>query len=216
MDVLSIITLLLVAILVILAWTEYMEILNLREIIVKSTSVEMSPVSFVEQHGQETELGRYLSFHEQPVQSIVNRIAGIPDSVYMHIKDRPVVDIVVERKYPSRSLPRKAYPEDVFQASLYALALSDNGMDCRQTRLALIYCLQDRARRCMSGERNLCIGCRYGRVFISSFNRERTLSDLLRLDEIWFRMRTPRPSSRKDTCARCPYSDRRVCPYSRA
>ena len=56
----------------------------------------------------------------------------------LHWEKSPILDIVIEYKFPVKHLPRQTRKEDVFQSGLYALALLDSGLSCSSTRLVTI------------------------------------------------------------------------------
>ncbi len=99
----------------------------------------------------------YYSFSEKTVRSLGYRFIGRFDKAIFHGDESPVLDLIIEHKFPVRHLPEKRGSEDIFQAGLYALALYESGVSCSVTRLVNIYCLQDRAKKCMEG--NSAIEC---------------------------------------------------------
>ncbi len=159
--------------------------------------------------------GQYTLFCEQMVVSKTHQFHGRFDQAVLHIKDLPILDMVVEYKFVKNNIPRTPREEDVFQAGLYALALMEMGASCRHTLLVVVYCRQDVARTCQRRERSrYCIDCRHGHVFSRRFRTEQILKILDRLDEVWFLGRSPRPSPERSKCNQCPYGSGGGCPHS--
>jgi hypothetical protein len=111
-------------------------------------------------------------------------------------------------------LPKKAREEDVFQSGLYALALQESGLSCSSTKLVTIYCLQEKAKRCLDKKstRN-CWRCSDGQAFVTRFRPKEVERTLRRLDEVWYEGRKPRPAHEASICRICPYNEVR-CNYS--
>jgi len=70
----------------------------------------------------------YYRFSEESVRSQAHRFVGRFDSAILHWEEVPILDLIVENKFPVSYLPDKAKKEDFFQAGLYALALSESGV----------------------------------------------------------------------------------------
>jgi len=129
----------------------------------------------------------------------------------------PVLEVVIERKFPSRNMPKIVKAEDMFQAGLYAMALMESGVSCSSTRLVVIYCTQEAASYCVSvGKGVNCFGCRKGRAFQQEFSPRTVLKTLKKLDEIWFKRKKPIPSPEVRKCKACPYGANGVCNHSAA
>ncbi len=154
-------------------------------------------------------------FTEESIHSMAYRFLGRFDAAVLRWDESPILEVMIERKFPAKYLPNKAREEDVFQASLYALALRECGMSCSSTKIVTIYCLQHEAKRCIqSNDAKSCINCDRGRVYVNKFNTRETTKAIERLDQIWFRDRKPIASPEKEKCIRCPYSKNGQCNYS--
>jgi hypothetical protein len=154
-------------------------------------------------------------FTEQPVFSKHNRITGRFDQAILHWNTQPILDAVIERKFPVHVLPSKARSDDLFQAGLYALALMDQGISTDSTRLVVIHCLQKKAMKCVRKKRSAnCLKCRYSRVFSKPFKPSKIIQKLRILDEIWLAKRKPKASPSINKCRACPYKTK--CKYSKA
>ncbi|MFW9808627.1 MAG: hypothetical protein ACFFE6_04510 [Candidatus Thorarchaeota archaeon] len=159
-------------------------------------------------------LGQYYSFSEETVRSLGYRFIGRFDRAIFHWEDTPVLDLIIEHKFPTKYLPENKRPEDMFQTGLYALALYESGVSCSTTLLINVYCLQDQAIRCMEGNSMKdCWSCGGGKIHISQFDPNKVIKSLEKIDEIWYRGRKPKPSPEKEKCRACPYSRDR-CNYS--
>jgi len=157
---------------------------------------------------------QYYYFSEEVVKSLGHRYMGRLDGGVLHLEEAPILDCIIERKFPMTYLPREARSEDVFQAGLYALALLEGGVSCSSTRLVIIYCLQEKAKRCLAKRlTNLCWRCSDGKTFVIKFKPNRVLKKLQRLDEVWYNGRKPKPTNEANRCRVCPYSSDR-CNYS--
>jgi len=157
----------------------------------------------------------YYRFNEESVRSHAHRFVGRLDSAILHWKEVPILDLVVENKFPVSYLPEKAKKEDFFQAGLYALALSESGVSCRDTKLVIIYCLQDVAKRCLFGDApKKCWDCDEGTIFSQQFNQRKITKYLKRIDEVWYKKRRPKASPTETNCRPCPYSRNGKCNYS--
>ncbi len=154
-------------------------------------------------------------FSEESVISMSHRYNGKFDAAILRWDTGPILVSIIERKYPRSMLPEKGNPEDVFQASLYALALKEKGISVKTTQVIVVYCLQDKAIKCMRTGGGLnCIKCSQGKIFKSQFNEKKTLKHLNELDEIWYRGRKPKPKASVDNCRVCPFSISRKCIHS--
>lgn len=157
---------------------------------------------------------QYYSFSEETVRSLGHRFIGRFDNAIFHWEDSPVLDLIIEHKFPVRHLPKKSRPEDIFQAGLYALALYESGVSCSTTRLVNIYCLQDRAKKCLEGSTAIeCWLCSDNKIHVKRFNPNKMIKALKKMDEVWFDNQKPRPSPEQGKCRSCPYS-REKCNYS--
>jgi hypothetical protein len=143
-------------------------------------------------------------FREESIRSLGHRFAGRFDFAILHWEEAPVLDAIVERKFPLKHLPSKPRPEDVFQAGLYALSLMESGVSCSSTRLFLIYCLQEPASRCIGKNGAECLTCGEKAMFVKSFRPERVLRGLRKLDEVWYRGRKPRATPNDSKCKGVP------------
>ncbi len=157
---------------------------------------------------------RTFIFREEPIRSLGHRYAGRFDYAILHWEEAPILDAIVERKFPLSYLPSKPQPQDVFQAGLYALALMESGVSSSSTRLFLIYCLQDSASRCIERNTAECLTCGYKVMFVEGFRSERILRWLRKLDEVWYLGRKPRATPSGSKCHACPYGTDRTCRYS--
>jgi hypothetical protein len=157
---------------------------------------------------------QYYSFTEETVRSIGQRYIGRFDRVVLHWEEAPVLDLVIEHKFPIKHLPEESLPEDIFQAGLYALALYDTGVSCSGTRLINIYCLQVRAKRCFeSNSTRSCLKCSFSKVYLKHFDPTKVIKALKRMDEVWYNHRDPKPSPEQGKCRACQYS-RGKCSFS--
>ena len=154
-------------------------------------------------------------FSEESAVSMTHRFNGKFDSAILRWDTGPILEALIERKFPRSYLPERARSEDIFQASLYSLALKEKGISCSSTHLIIIYCLQDKAIKCMKKQGGLdCFRCKEGKVFKSRFNEKRTLKQLAKLDEVWYQGRKTEPNPSKDNCRACPFSKGGQCNYS--
>ena len=165
--------------------------------------------------GKHRERGQRMLLQEQAVKSLSHRYVGRFDAAVLHWETNPALDVVIERKFPTRNLPDKAREEDLFQAGLYALAIRDSGISCDSARLAVVYCLQNVAHECLSrNDRRSCWDCSHGQFFEAPFKPDRVERQLKRIDEIWYRGRKPKPASEPKRCIPCPYSQSGRCNYA--
>ncbi|MHA2114099.1 MAG: hypothetical protein ACXABM_01275 [Candidatus Thorarchaeota archaeon] len=156
----------------------------------------------------------YYLFAEETVRSLGHRFIGRFDGAILHWEDAPMLDIIIEHKFPTKHLPAQSIPEDIFQAGLYALALYESGVSCSNTRLITIYCLQDQAKRCVEGNSaRSCWKCGDSKIHNERFNLNKMIKTLKKLDEVWYRGRRPNPTPTPRKCRICPYS-RGNCNYS--
>ena len=155
-------------------------------------------------------------FTEQPVYSQRYRITGRFDQAILHWETRPILDAIIERKFPVHVIPKEIRSEDIFQAGLYALALMDNGISTDSTKLVVIYCLQKNAMKCVLKKKSVnCLECKSSRVFSKQFSPTTIMKKLRKLDEIWFANRKPKASPSTTKCRVCPYRNSK-CKYSKA
>ena len=153
-------------------------------------------------------------FSEESVVSVGYRYNGRLDGAILHWEGVPILDAIIERKFPTRSIPDKAKPEDVFQAGLYALALMEKGVSCSSTLLAIVYCLQDDARKCLDRNEVSCLGCDNSRVFQKKFKPKPIIKQLQKFDDYWYRDGKPRPTPEPSKCNACPNGKNGTCNYS--
>ncbi len=153
-------------------------------------------------------------FREQSVISLTHRYTGRFDAAVLGFNQVGILEAVIERKYPTRFLPREPRKEDFFQASLYALALQDSGVSCSTTKLVTIYCLQEHARACQKKNVANCVRCKNASVMVERFRPSRTISQLRKMDDYWFRNKAPEPNPNRSVCIICPFSRDGRCQYS--
>ncbi len=158
--------------------------------------------------------GKSFIFREQTIRSLGYRYVGRFDYAILHWKEAPILDAVIERKFPRNLVPSTPRPEDMFQAGLYALGLRESGVSCSSTRLIIIYCLQESAKRCIGRNRADCLTCKDGATFSRKFRPSNVLRTLQKLDEVWFEGRSPKASPTSSKCRVCPYSIDQSCRYS--
>ncbi|MFW9796701.1 MAG: hypothetical protein ACFFE2_06670 [Candidatus Thorarchaeota archaeon] len=169
---------------------------------------------FIKLKPNKLKTNQYYSFSEETVRSLGHRYIGRFDGAVLHWETKPVLDFVIEFKFPVKQLPERARKEDVFQSGLYALALMESGVSCSSSKLVSIYCLQDKAERCLTRKSNKdCWRCRDGKMFVTKFNHKSVLEKLKQLDQVWYEGRRPRPSQDIRSCSVCPYSNGR-CNYA--
>jgi hypothetical protein len=159
---------------------------------------------------------RSFLFSEQSVYSLGHRFNGRFDNAVLHWEEAPVLDAIIERKFPIRHIPDSPREEDFFQAGLYALALMETGVSCSTTRLVLIYCLQKTAKNCIWRNQVDCVSCGDGTVYSRRFNPKRVLKALAKLDEVRYQGRKPKASPNAGKCRACPYGRNGVCNHSAA
>jgi hypothetical protein len=181
-----------------------------------------SPVSpwnlreFLKHTRKQRKVGKSYLFSEQTVFSMGHRFVGRFDQAILHWDESPILDAMIERKFPVSYLPKRGRDEDFFQAGLYSLALTESGVSCSSTRLVAIYCLQDNAFTCSTKNHRLdCFRCRNGRVFERPFSQKKVLRALWKLDEVWSYVRRPRPKPESLRCLKCEFGRNRYCQYSR-
>jgi hypothetical protein len=157
----------------------------------------------------------FYRFSEESVRSHAHRYVGRFDGAILHWEEVPILDLIIENKFPVSYLPDKVKKEDIFQAGLYALALAETGISCRDTRLVIIYCLQDIAKTCLQGNsQRKCWDCGEGKLFSQKFNQREIMKSLKRIDAVWYKRRKPQASPTEDHCRPCPYSRNGKCNYS--
>jgi hypothetical protein len=160
-------------------------------------------------------VSEYYRFYEESVRSHSHRYVGRFDSAILHWEEVPILDLVIENKFPVSCLPNQARKEDLFQAGLYALALAETGVSCKESRLVTIYCLQDVAKRCLQGNApKKCWDCGEGKIFSKVFNPKDVRKALKKLDEVWYNKRNPKASPTPSKCRPCPYGTNGKCKYS--
>ena len=157
----------------------------------------------------------YYRFNEEPVRSHAHRYVGRFDGAILHWEDAPILDMIIENKFPVSYLPEKGKREDIFQAGLYALALADTGVSCRETKLVVIYCFQDVAKRCLQGNSpKMCWNCGEGKIFSKKYDQREIMRNLTKLDEVWYKKRQPQAKPAEENCRPCPYSRDGKCNHS--
>jgi hypothetical protein len=157
----------------------------------------------------------YYRFTEESVRSHAHGFVGRFDSAILHWEDAPILDMIIENKFPVSYLPEKAKREDIFQAGLYALALRDTGVSCGGAKVVIIYCLQDVAKRCLqSNTPKMCWNCGDGKIFSQNCDLQGVLKKLSKLNEVWYRKRQPRAKPNEENCRSCPYGTNGKCNYS--
>jgi hypothetical protein len=157
----------------------------------------------------------FYRFSEESIRSHAHRYVGRFDGAVLHWEEVPILDLIIENKFPVSYLPDSVKKEDIFQAGLYALALAESGVSCRDTKLVIIYCLQDVAKRCLHGNsQRRCWDCGDGKTFSQNFDRRKIVKNLTRINDVWYKRRNPRASPSEDTCRSCPYSKNGGCNYS--
>lgn len=179
-----------------------------------ATTADFSLGQFIHSRAETRGRRHEFAFQEEYVASPGRRIHGRVDCAYLHMEEVPVLDLLVEMKFPLEILPERVHSEDLFQASLYALALADSGVSCSHARLEVIYCTQKQAEHCFGGTGQSCVTCRKARRFHRKFDYNGTVAALSRLDEVWYEGRKPRPVTRPEQCRRCPYSRDGACNYA--
>ena len=173
--------------------------------------------TFLHLESDQPESSQYFSFAEETVVSMGHRYNGRFDQAVLRFSGVPVLEVVIERKFPSRNMPKIVRTEDIFQAGLYALALMERGVSCSSTRLVVIYCSQNAASNCVhTGKSVNCFEWGKGRIFQENFSPKKVLKTLKKLDEIWYKRRKPKPSPEVGKCRACPYGANGVCNYSAA
>ncbi|MFW9861105.1 MAG: hypothetical protein ACFFEX_11900 [Candidatus Thorarchaeota archaeon] len=159
---------------------------------------------------------RSFLFSEQSVYSLGHRFNGRFDNAVLHWEEVPVLDAIIERKFPTKHIPLKPRKEDFFQAGLYALALMETGVSCATTRLVLVYCSQRTAKNCIGKNQADCVSCGDGMLYSRRFNQKRVLKALAKLDEVWYQGRKPKASPSGEKCRVCPYGRNGICNRSAA
>ncbi|MHA1136459.1 MAG: hypothetical protein ACTSSE_08235 [Candidatus Thorarchaeota archaeon] len=157
----------------------------------------------------------YYRFSEESIRSHAHGFVGRFDGAILHWKDAPILDMIIESKFPISYLPERAIKEDIFQAGLYALALADTGVSCKDAKLVIIYCLQDVAKRCLQGNTSkMCWDCGEGKIFYQNCDLREVMKNLSKINEVWYKKRRPRANPTEDHCRPCPYSKNGKCNYS--
>ena len=172
-------------------------------------------IEFLSLHPSQHNRGEHYLFSEEQVRSFAHRFIGRFDGAVLHWEEAPILDALIEHKFPVNHLPGKMKPEDLFQAGLYSLALAESGVSCKSARLVTVYCLQDTAKQCLQDRlRRNCWNCGDARVFKRKFNPDEIRKHLKRLDEVWYNRRLPRASPSETGCTVCPFSTSGECNYS--
>lgn len=153
-------------------------------------------------------------FTEESVVSVGYRYNGRFDAAVLHWEEVPILDAIIERKFPISYIPNKPKQEDFFQAGLYALAMMEKGISCSTTKLVLIYCKQDNAQSCIQKDKAKCLTCSNAKIFERKFKPKPILQRLRKLDGYWYRNRPPKASPTPSKCRSCPYGIDHSCDYS--
>ncbi|MEE9540112.1 MAG: hypothetical protein V3V85_01305 [Candidatus Thorarchaeota archaeon] len=173
--------------------------------------------TFLHLESDQPDSSQYFRFAEEAVVSMEHRYSGRFDQAVLRFDGVPILDVVIERKFPVRNLHGIVRTEDMFQAGLYALALMERGVSCSSTRLVVLYCTQEAASNCVhEGKGVNCFRCRKGRIFQERFSPKKVLKTLKKLDEIWYKGKHPKPSPEVVKCRACPYGANGVCNHSAA
>ncbi|TFG14460.1 hypothetical protein EU537_03305 [Candidatus Thorarchaeota archaeon] len=190
---------------------------KLTKLVKQSSVTQTSLKQFITKKPLETRAGDYFVFTEESVYSISKRFKGRFDMAILHWEDSAILDVVFERKFPSAHLPSRAHHYDVFQTSLYALALMDSGVSCGTTKVVVIYCRQADAMKCQHNRSMaFCLSCDKSAVFEDSFSPKQTMMNLEKLDPYWFEGREPKASPNPHKCSTCPYASKQLCRWSKA
>ncbi|TXT55177.1 MAG: hypothetical protein BAJATHORv1_40086 [Candidatus Thorarchaeota archaeon] len=187
---------------------------SLQSILYRSIPASMNLRSFLKTESKSRKRQSLYLFSEEPVISMGHKFKGRFDQAVFRSGKVPRLELIIERKFPTKYLPSKIREEDMFQAGLYALAIQESGVSCSNTRLVTVYCLQDNAMTCAK-KRNTtdCVKCNLGKVFTRKYKQKSVLKDLEILDEIWFHSRKP-IANPDEKCRACPYSKNGKCQYS--
>ncbi len=189
----------------------------LEKLVQKSSRTQMLLRNYIGKKPPKKIINRYLVFAEEDVYSISNRFRGRFDIAILHWEESPILDALFERKFPTRSLPRNPHEYDIFQASLYALALMDSGVSCSSTKIVVAYCRQEDAIKCQHNRAIAsCLRCDRGAVFTSNFSPRETMRKLDSLNQYWFQNRKPQASPDTRKCTICPYASKQFCQWSKA
>ncbi|MFW9960849.1 MAG: hypothetical protein ACFFDV_07520 [Candidatus Thorarchaeota archaeon] len=157
----------------------------------------------------------YYRFVEEPVRSFAHRYNGRIDTAILHWEKVPILDFLIEYKFPINHIPTKMKDEDYFQLGLYSLALAESGVSCSTAKLSTVYCLQDVAKRCTQDKsKRMCWSCGEGRIFEKRFNPDNIEKHLKRLDEVWYQKRLPKAAPSVARCRPCPFSKSGNCNFS--
>ncbi len=183
--------------------------------ITKAQRAEVDLNTFVRKGpGRKNSKCNYL-FSEANVVSMSYRYNGRFDHAIVKWDTGPILVALIERKFPRSIIPAVSKQEDMFQSSLYALALKEKGFSCSSTKLITIYCLQDEAIECLKKQSGLdCMHCEKGKSFKSRFNEKKTMKRLARLDEVWNQERKPKPNPSSVNCRACPFTKNKKCEFS--
>jgi hypothetical protein len=184
-------------------------------ILKRSVTPAFSIDDFLHSRVRESDAGRYYIFKEQMVYSTEHSFRGRFDQAVVRCEDKPVLEMVIERKFPTHSLPLNGRPEDFLQAGLYSLAFAERGVNCESARLLLMYCRQKDAQNC-SRRSSLakCATCPRGRLFQKRFRSHDVLRVLHRLDKVWTGERRARASPSHEKCVACAFGKNGYCEYS--
>jgi hypothetical protein len=173
-------------------------------------------MEFLKLHPSRWKIGEYYRFSEELVRSSAHRFIGRFDAAVLHWEEAPILDVMIEYKFPTNILPKRMREEDQFQVGLYALALEEYGVSCSSARIATVYCIQDVAQRCLqNSESQNCWSCGEGKIFEKKFSPKEVRKQLKKLDEVWYDRRPPRATPSESKCRACPFSEAGECNYAK-
>jgi CRISPR/Cas system-associated exonuclease Cas4 (RecB family) len=179
---------------------------------------EMAPwnlMEFLQLRPSQWKSGEHYRFSEEQIRSSADRFVGRFDAAVLHWEEAPVLDVMMEYKFPISILPKGMREEDRFQAGLYSLALEEYGISCSSARLVIIYCLQDAAKQCFQNASSRdCWTCSQGKIFEKKFRSNEVRRQLKKLDEVWYGKRSPRATPSESKCRACPFSKQGECKYA--
>jgi hypothetical protein len=180
-----------------------------------ASPAQMDLNAFARNGPEDSSSKKMYSFSEESAVSMTHRYNGKFDTAILRWDTGPVLVALIERKFPRSILPERAKLEDIFQASLYSLALKEKGISCTSTQLIVVYCLQETAIKCLKKQGGLdCFRCKEGKVFKTRYNEKKTMKLITKLDEVWYEGRKPRPYPSLENCRVCPFSKKDKCKYS--
>jgi hypothetical protein len=190
-------------------------LLTTRRKIRSSCLAPWSLLEFLQLHPSRWRIGEYYRFSEELVRSSAHRFIGRFDVAVLHWEEAPILDVVIEYKFPVNMLPSRMREEDQFQTGLYALAFEEYGVSCGSARIVTVYCIQDVAQQCLQSQENRnCWSCGEGKIFEKRFNAKKTKKQLKKLDEVWYGRRPAQATPSQSKCRACPFSKMRDCNYA--